>query len=559
MTHCYAIGKFFFLRVLAPLRFIIEIGAKAHSYASQWAMNAPSSTRFSTPTNAQALPPDTTLQNGTFVLCEVLGRGGFGITYRARDVRQNREVAIKELFTSGCCRQENRVELVEENRRAGFESTRARFQEQARVLTQLRHPNIVRVSQFFQENATAYLVMELLVGQTLLDIVGERGALPEDEALDFLQPVSDALEAIHRLGLLHLDIKPENVVVTETGRVVLMDFDLIQKLHRDEELQTRPLDMPSHCGTPGYAPVEQYSIATRFSPATDIYALGATLHHLVTGRAPAPSLERAHHDELHFPTSCHDVRTAIEKSLQIAVEKRPQNVRAFRELLHSSLADTTFVQAVSVDTARVARATTATTTANNFAAAPVSSPTSAANVSIPPTAQNASFAASSSTQSSSQDANLVWRVRVEGAGIQSLQWPTTCPCCGELADDLLEIGRGARTWRVPHCSICAFHADASRTASFVGAWGLVGGLLIALIGFLIRDLFLGPVGMLIYFSAMGYGGLKSISADSLRKPECVEKKASLHCREAGNRHLVFEFHRRDYADEFRQLNGAFWG
>lgn len=523
-------------------------------------MNAPSSTRFSTPTNAEALPDETTLQNGAFVIREVLGSGGFGITYRALDVRQNREVAIKELFTSGCCRQRNRVELVEENRRAGFESTKTRFLEQARVLSQLRHSNIVRVSGFFQENGTAYLVMELLVGQTLLDIVQERGALPEDQALHFLEPLSDALEVIHRLGLLHLDIKPENVVVTEAGRVVLMDFDLVQKLHRDEELQTRPLDAPSHCGTPGYAPVEQYSIATRFSPATDIYALGATLYHLLIGKAPPPALERAHHDGLSFPASGREtVHAAIRKSLLIRVEERPQSVRAFRELLNAPLVETHLADAVSAD---AAHAVSAKTISN-------SAPAHATNVAPTRTLQNAvvaapsnaasSNAAPSSTRTSAHNPNLVWRVRVEGAGVQSLQWPATCPCCGGMADDVLEVGRGARSWRVPHCSVCAFHADASRTANFVGAWGMVGGLLIALLGFVIGDLFLGPVGMLIYFSAMGYAGLKSISADALRKPECADKKAALQCREAGNRHLTFEFRRRDYADEFRQLNNAFWG
>ena len=534
-------------------------------------MNAPSSTRFPTQSNAGHLADGTTLQNGAFVIREVLGRGGFGITYRALDVRQNREVAIKELFTSGCYRQRNRVELVEENRRAGFESTKTRFLEQARVLSQLRHSNIVRVSGFFHENGTAYLVMELLVGQTLLDIVQERGALPEDQALHFLEPLSDALEAIHRLGLLHLDIKPENVVVTEAGRVVLMDFDLVQKLHRDEELQTRPLDAPSHCGTPGYAPVEQYSIATRFSPATDIYALGATLYHLLIGKVPPPALERAHHDGLNFPASGRQtVHAAIKKSLLIRVEERPQSVRAFRELLNAPLVETHLADAVSADAAHAVSAKTI----SNFAAANTSSPVHATNVAPTRTLQNAVVAASSnaassnaassnaapsSTRTSAHNPNLVWRVRVEGAAVQALQWPATCPCCGEMADDVLEIGRGARTWRVPHCSICAFHADASRTANFVGAWGMVGGLLIALLGFVIGDLFLGPVGMLIYFSAMGYAGLKSISADALRKPECADKKAALQCREAGNRHLTFEFRRRDYADEFRQLNGAFWG
>ena len=515
-------------------------------------MNAPSSTRFPTPNNAEVLRRETTLQNGAFIVREVLGRGGFGITYRAHDTRQNREVAIKELFTNSCCRVGNDIQ-VDETQRAVFQSAKARFLAQARILSQLRHPNIVRVSHFFEENATAYLVMELLSGQTLLDIVHECGALREDEALGFIEKIADATEAIHRLGLLHLDIKPENVIVTRENRVVLMDFDLVQKLHAGEELDTRPLDSPSHCGTPGYAPVEQYSVATRFSPATDIYAIGATLHHLVTGRAPLPALERAHDEDLRLPDFLAEkVKRAIEKSLQTRIENRPRNVRAFRELLYPS-------QIVVGNSATIPANTSVP---KNGFAPPKSAVSVAASNHVSASINTSSNAVSSTrngAQNPANNANLVWRVAVDGTNARNVQWPQLCPCCGEKANDWYEIGRGARTWRVPHCDTCVQHIDTTRTALFVGAWGMSGGLIIATLGLSFGGLILGPLGLVVHTMAMSYGALQTFSAETMKTPNCCDKKVALRVREANNARVVFEFLRHEYADEFKQLNGARWG
>lgn len=485
--------------------------------------------------NADFLPPETKLQNGLFVVRDVLGRGGFGITYRAFDVNHQREVAVKELFTADCCRRKLQVELIEPNRSEIFQKAKTRFLEQARVLSRLRHPNIVRVVSCFEENATAYLVMELLSGCNLLELVEKRGALPEAEALDLVEKIGGALDAIHRLGLLHLDIKPENVVLTEQNRVVVMDFDLIQKRHASEELQTRPLDAPSHCGTPGYAPIEQYSLSARFSPATDIYALGATLHHLTVGKAPHSALERTHDAALVLPHSLSEkVRDVLEKSLQIRVEDRLQNVCAFLEILNPPVA-------VPV----------AISTAPNV----VTNPTA----SVPTTVSVMTNVASAANNQQAANKDLVWRVRVDTSSTRCLVWPDFCPCCASPTTQLYEIKRGVRRWNVPHCEWCAQHMDGARTAVFVGAWGMIGGLLVAALGFDLGNLFLGPIGLGIHLWGMGYGILKTYSAETMKNPVCLDKNPSLRVRSSGFNYIVWEFRSRAYADAFRQLNGAVWG
>ncbi len=531
-------------------------------------MNAESSTRFPTFQDAQHLPSGTALQNGLFTVRGVLGSGGFGITYRAFDPNQNREVAVKELFTADCSRVEKRVELKDDLRRATFFAAKKRFLEQARTLERLRHPNIVRVLSHFEENATAYLVMELLVGQNLSERVAQNGAFPESEALNLVEKVGDATEAIHRLGLLHLDIKPENVILTEANRVVLMDFDLVQKLHSGAELQTRPLDAPSHCGTPGYAPIEQYSLSARLSPATDIYALGATLFHLVTARPPAPSLQRAHENTLIFPPQCgENMRRAIEKSLQIETEKRPQNVRDFREMLRLDAASSV---APEDDEERSGQPKTmsqngvgaAARSANSAASAAVSNvlvsgvPFSGVPFSTVP------ILGAPLSNHQAMGGDRVWRVRVAASSTRTVSWPDWCPCCGDKIEQggvFWEIGKGASRFRVPHCEWCVQHIDSSRTAVFVGAWGMIGGLLVAWLGLEMSDLFLGPIGLVIHLWGMSYGILKSVSADTMKKPACPDKKSSVRVREIASNYIVFEFRRRDFADAFRQLNGATWG
>ena len=535
-------------------------------------MNHTSSTRSSNGDvfNDDALPPGTTLLGGAFELNEVLGRGGFGITYRATNRRRERDVAIKELFTFGCKRDRKNVVAEGENALL-FQQARARFQEQARDLVPLRHSNIVRVYELFEENGTLYLVMELLRGQTLLEVVESRGALPESEAQDTIRKVGGALEAVHNLGLLHLDIKPENVWQISDNRLVLMDFDLVQKRPRGADFQTRPLGETFQSGTPGYAPLEQYSNVAPFSPATDIYALGATLFHLVVGKAPPSPLENLGEGAPPIPENLSiNLRETLRCSLEPQPENRPQSVHEFLDLLDGRETQKTPPKATS-STRSPTRVLSsmpmvATTNAPQVVAQNASSP----NVAPPATASRAPVSASGFVATSAVDEKLksrVWRVAIDEKHLRDLQWPALCPCCGESCAvnsmSFFEIGRGARTWKVPHCEVCASHADGTRTAVFVTIWGMVGGTLVSFVGLAIKSLLLGPFGIVVYFSAASYGVLKTADADSRTKPECVDKKIAVSC--LGNRFVngsnvvVFEFRRPDYAEAFRQINNAIWG
>ncbi|MBV9469524.1 MAG: serine/threonine protein kinase, partial [Abitibacteriaceae bacterium] len=167
---------------------------------------------------ANALAPATPLQDGAFILDEVLGEGGFGITYRAHEIRLNRLVAIKEFFPTGCARAENQVQFPGDMSEREQHEARHNFLNEARILARLRHPHIVGVYTTFEENNTAYMVMEYLEGQTLQEMVQEsadpaspKRPLPESEALDYIEQVGDALRLVHNAHLIHRDVKPENI------------------------------------------------------------------------------------------------------------------------------------------------------------------------------------------------------------------------------------------------------------------------------------------------------------------------------------------------------------
>ena len=531
------------------------------------------------------LPPGTTLLGGAFELQEVLGRGGFGITYRATNRRLERDVAIKELFTFGCQRSRDfkRKNVVAEGENAVlFRQAQSRFREQARGLAPLRHTNIVRVYELIEENDTLYLVMELLRGQTLLEVVKTRGALPENEACLLIRKLGGALEAVHNLGLLHLDIKPENVWQTPDGRLVLMDFDLVQKRPRGEDLGTRPLGETFRSGTPGYAPLEQYSNVAPFSPATDIYALGATLFHLATGNAPPSPLENSGDDAPPIPQNLSEnARETLSRALQPIPQNRPQSVREFLDLLDGRALETSAPTTTSSTRSptkvlsqppSVAVSNATQTSSSNSVAPNIAQNVAASNAAINSVASTTSARAPSGkgfVAASALDNHLksrVWRVAIEESKLRDLQWPALCPCCGESCGvntmDFYEIGKGSRSWKVPHCNVCAPHADAARTAVFVSIWGMVGGTLISFVGLAMRDLWMGPFGILVYFSTLTYGLLKTSVADSLTKPECVDKKIAVSCVgthfKNGRNVVVFEFRRPDYAEAFRQVNNAIW-
>jgi serine/threonine-protein kinase len=274
------------------------------------------------------LAPGSTLADGRYEVRRVIGRGGFGITYEGLDHRLERRVALKELFPESAVRHGSTV-LTPPAGRTAFHAARDRFLREARVLARFTHPGIVRVFEVFEDNGTAYLVMELLEGRTLVEVLRQYGrALPEDDLLDLAGRVAAALRPVHAAGVLHRDVNPSNVMLTHHGRVVVIDFGLARDYEPDHTVgMTRVV-------TPGYAPIEQYRGEGRFGPATDVYGLAATLYRLGTGRVPTGALDRSGGAELVAPRRANpelsrQVSDAILDGLELEPAHRPQDLDAF--------------------------------------------------------------------------------------------------------------------------------------------------------------------------------------------------------------------------------------
>lgn len=269
------------------------------------------------------------LQGGRYRVERTLGQGGFGITYLGTQIYLSRKVAIKEFFMDGFCMRDTTqyVTAPTDTNKGLVESFRRKFIKEAQNIAKLKHPNIVSIIDVFEDNGTAYYVMESLDGGSLLDKV-EEGALPEEKALKYIRQVAAALEYIHGNSMMHLDIKPANILLDSNDNAVVIDFGLAKQYdNTGQQTSTTPVGI-SH----GYAPIEQYSkngVGT-FSPSTDIYSLGATLFKLITGATP-PEANRIY-DEGLPPLPQHisaETRAAIEAAMQPRRKDRPQNVAEF--------------------------------------------------------------------------------------------------------------------------------------------------------------------------------------------------------------------------------------
>lgn len=282
----------------------------------------------------------TPLQGGKYRIIRTLGQGGFGITYLAEHTTLGAKVCIKEFFIKDYCnRGDNGIvqSVVSENSNIDINRYKRKFLEEARKVSQIKHPHIVGVSDLFEENNTAYYVMEYIDGVSLSDIVKRRRTLPEVEAVRYITQAASALKHIHDRNILHLDIKPANIMVrTDGDMVVLIDFGLAKHYDAETGHQTTTY-LAAH--SPGYAPFEQGLAGggvKMFCPATDIYALGATLYTLVTGECPpeAAIIPSAGLPELPSTLS-HSTRKAITSSMEYSIKKRPQSVTEFISILGS--------------------------------------------------------------------------------------------------------------------------------------------------------------------------------------------------------------------------------
>ncbi|RYX82838.1 hypothetical protein EON83_17530 [bacterium] len=280
------------------------------------------------------LKPRTSLRDGAFIIEELLGAGGFGLTYRARESGLGREVAVKEFFPYGSTRQNGLVVPPSTVTAESWRHELGAFRDEALTLARFSHPAIVRAYAVWAEGGTAYFAMEFLRGQSLQKRLDSGKPLPVDEALSIIETIGEALARVHEAGLLHRDIKPDNILLCD-GRAVLIDFGTAREFAAD---QTTPM---TQLLTPGYAPLEQYGRRARFGPFTDVYALAATLYHALSGVAPPPSPDRAAGVELRpldelNPRVSPRLADAIQTALEVSVPKRPQTVDAWLDSLRES-------------------------------------------------------------------------------------------------------------------------------------------------------------------------------------------------------------------------------
>jgi serine/threonine protein kinase len=280
--------------------------------------------------SSHALPVGTKLQGALYSIGRVLGQGGFGITYLGSDSGLKRPVAIKEFFpqVQGCSRMGMTVHPGGMISPADYRNEKDKFLAEGRRLARFQHPGIVKVFSLFEENNTAYMVMELLKGRTLLKMVEEDGPLDEREAVAYITQIAEALDVVHGSEILHRDVKPENVIIKDDGRAALVDFGTAREFAAGK---TRRMTTSL---TPGYAPLEQYGLRARFGVFTDIYALGATLYHLITGEMPIQATDRATGVELQSPRRVNPavsphISDAVMWALEMKVDARPQSVRDF--------------------------------------------------------------------------------------------------------------------------------------------------------------------------------------------------------------------------------------
>ncbi|MBI1241968.1 serine/threonine-protein kinase [Umezakia ovalisporum] len=265
----------------------------------------------------------TTLQDGKYTLIQEIGRGGFGITFKATHNYLGQEVVMKTI----------NEKLRQHPDFAKFER---QFQDEARRLATCIHPHIVRVSDFFIENGLPYMVMEYVRGDTLGEaFVLPAIPLPEPTAIHYIRQIGSALQVIHNNGLLHRDIKPDNIILRKGSQeVVLIDFGIAREFNNGVR--------QTHTGmvSEGYAPLEQYLTQASRTPATDVYGLAATLYALLTGQVPLPALLRDR-EKMPSPRELQPqlsaaVNQAIMRGMAIESQFRPATVAQWLQLLPES-------------------------------------------------------------------------------------------------------------------------------------------------------------------------------------------------------------------------------
>ncbi len=290
-----------------------------------------------------ALQPGARLHS--YTIGAILGAGGFGITYKAREDITHREVAIKEYLPTSLATRDhdrNTVRPLSESAARDFAWGLERFRQEAKLLIEFRHPNIVPVLAYVEANGTGYLVMAFQQGTSLSEVLRGNAPVAEGRVLQFMGPLLDGVEEVHRHNFVHRDIKPDNIFIRSDETPILLDFGAAR--------QALCEGLGSHTAvlTEGYAPFEQYSRKGNQGPWTDIYALGAVMYQCLMGKPPVEAPLRATAKLRGIPDPMAqgfaalrdrvsaDLAFAIESAMHVVEEERPQTVAQFRELIAAS-------------------------------------------------------------------------------------------------------------------------------------------------------------------------------------------------------------------------------
>jgi serine/threonine-protein kinase len=262
----------------------------------------------------------TILQNGKYTILQEIGRGGFGVTFKAMHHYLGQEVVMKTIN-----------ERLRQD--PDFPKFQRQFQDEAKRLAACVHPHIVRVSDFFEEDSLPYMVMEYIRGDTLGAAFVLPGIpLPEATAIHYIRQIGAALQVVHNNGLLHRDIKPDNIILRQgTQEVVLIDFGIAREFNNGAK--------QTHTGlvSEGYAPIEQYLTQAQRTAATDVYGLAATLYALLTAQVPIPALLRDR-EKMPSPRELQPhlsgaVNQAVSRGMAVEPQFRPTTVAEWLQLL----------------------------------------------------------------------------------------------------------------------------------------------------------------------------------------------------------------------------------
>lgn len=291
------------------------------------------------PSGMEYALPLSTILAGKYVVGRVLGQGGFGITYIGWDLALERKVAIKEYYPSGQVSRSqgtrNLTWYTTEQANAARKSGMEMFLKEARKMVKVDNiPGIVRVLELFQENGTAYIVMEFVEGETLKARLQKTGPLSWSQAKTIFEPVVHAMAQVHRAGLVHRDLSPDNLMLTTDGSVKVLDLGAAKDLSVNSGASSMQV------AKSGFSPLEQYTQRGNSGPWTDVYAMAATIYYTLTGKLPPNAVDRLDHDTLSWsepgltalpPAAL----AALEHAMEVQISDRIQTMDELEQRLFS--------------------------------------------------------------------------------------------------------------------------------------------------------------------------------------------------------------------------------